>query len=102
MSKTFTGALTLRSADGKIHNFEDVEMVISGLSAADDRIDVVDEGGKVVAMIANRSTTWRDVTSEPLQVITRPAPTLSLASFFMPSPTPPPPNRAQRRAKRRT
>lgn len=99
MSKTFTGALTLRSADGKIHNFEDVEMVISGISAADDRIDVVDGGGKVVAMLANQ---WLDVTSEPLQVITRPAPTLSLASFFMPSPTPPPPNRAQRRAKRRT
>ena len=99
MSKTFTGAMTLRSADGKVFNLDEVEMAISGLSGADDRIDVVDETGKVVAMIANQ---WRDGTSEPLQVITHPAPTLSIASFFMPSPTPPPANRAQRRAKRRT
>jgi hypothetical protein len=96
VSKTFTGALTLRSADGKVLNLDEVEMVISGLGAADDRIDVVDEGGKVVAMIANQR---RDVASEPIRAFTHPSPMPSLASFFAPA-TIPPPNRAQRRAKR--
>ena len=99
MSKTFTTALTLRSADGKVFNLDEVEMAISGLSAADGRIDVVDEGGKVVAMIANRSSAWRDVASDPIRAFTHPSPMPSLASFFAPA-TIPPPNRAQRRAKR--